>query len=203
MSNEKAMKRSRRVVLTTLTLAGVAAVGACSSAADWDEAPDGPAVNAFPYASVAECAASGEVPASECQAAYEEALASNDQTAPRFASQQLCEEQFGNGACQFRSDAGTSFWVPLMAGFVIAEALDEVGDAAKRRYRRAPLYRSRRDNNWYTGGAYSSPLSRSGSGYRVASSSVDRPVSSPRIRTSSAPVSRGGFGGRSRSSWGG
>ena len=193
---QRPMKRSRRVALTTLTAAGVAAVQACNSA-DWGEEPS---VDAQPFASVAECEQSGQVPASTCQQAYGEALANHEQSAPRFESQALCEEEFGTGRCQPRIAGSNSFWMPILAGFMIGRMMDRND---RYYYRYGPLYRSYRSGGWYSGGAYGGPLYHTGSGWRAGRSAFERPTSSPPIRSRSATSKRGGFGSRSRGGWGG
>jgi uncharacterized protein YgiB involved in biofilm formation len=190
------MKRSQRVVLTTLTAAGVVAVQACNSG-DWGEDPS---VEASPFASVAECQASGQVPAAQCQTAYQQALANHEQAAPRFESQPLCEEQFGTGQCQQRVAGGGSFWMPMLGGFMVGRMYDR-----QRRpyYSYGGLYRSRRDNSWYTGGTHGGRLYNTGSGWRAGASSFGRPTATPAVRSRSSVSRRGGFGGRSRGGWGG
>lgn len=195
METKRPMKRSQRVVLTTLTAAGVVAVQACGSA-DWSEEPS---VETMPFASVAECTAAGQVPASECQTAYSQALANHEQAAPRFESQSLCEEEFGAGQCQPRLAGNTSFWMPVLAGFMVGRMLDRDD---RHHYRYGGLYRSRRYNTWYTGGPNGGALHNTGSGWRAGASAFDRPVSSPPVRSRSSTASRGGFGSRSRSGGG-
>jgi uncharacterized protein YgiB involved in biofilm formation len=184
------MKRSKRVVLTTLTMAGAVTLQGCGG--------DEPSVDAFPYASVAECQSAGDVPASECQTAYTQAMANHEQAAPRFESQPLCEEQFGAGQCQQRAAGTGSVWMPLLAGFMVGRMLDQ----NRPYYRYGGLYRGRRDNMWYTGGANGGALQRSGSGWRAGNSGFDRPSTTPPVHTRSSIASRGGFGARARSGGG-
>lgn len=186
---KRPMKRSRAVVLTTLSAAGVAALSACGSDDD---------VDAFPYATVAECRSAGDVPASECDRAYQQALANHELSAPRFDSQSLCEEQFGNNGCQQGVTNGNSFWMPLLAGFMVGRMLDN----DRSYYRYSSLYRHR-NHGWYAGGSYGGPLYRSGGRYRSGMSAFDRPSHASPINTRSSIASRGGFGSRSRSSFGG
>jgi uncharacterized protein YgiB involved in biofilm formation len=191
------IKRSKRVVLTTLTMAGAATLQGCGSG-DWG---DEPSTEAFPYASVAECQSSGQVPASECQIAYNEAAANHAAAAPRFESQNLCEEQFGTGQCrqQVAGSGGTgSVWMPLLAGFMVGRMLDQ----NRPYYRYGGLYRSRRDNMWYTGGANGGALHNNGSGWRAGNSGFGRPSATPPVHTRSSIASRGGFGSRARSGGG-
>lgn len=192
-------KRSRSVTLTTLTAtAGTMTLAACG---------DDPMVEGQVFPTVAECVAAG-TPQGECQEAYNQALADNENDAPRFESQDLCEGEFGSGQCQQRaagSGGGGNFWVPLLAGFVIANAIDDVDFDRKKKRRYAPIYMSRANGNYYHGGSNYGPMTRSSSGrYGFAPDTLNRPVSAPRVQSRSDIASRGGFGGRasSRSSGG-
>lgn len=211
MTEARKSKRSRRVALTTLTAVGTAAtLSGCGEGNAWG---DGPTGEGQVFASVAECAASGAFSQQECQDAYSQAQADDANAAPRFQDQPTCEQEFGSGACQPRVDSTGSFWVPALAGFVIGgiagEVIDEIGDARRRRYRYAGLYRNRERDTWYTGGGAYAPLARgSGGRYNFSGAALNRPVSPPRTFSSSDVASRGGFGsraGRSSSggSWGG
>jgi len=198
-------KRSRVVVLTTLT---ALSLGACSEAPDeaqLSRSQFGEGVDAFSYQSVAECAADGKVPAAECERAQATALADNDKAAPRFEAQDQCEEQFGAGQCQQQTNGYNSYFSPLLTGFVIGRMLD-----GGSRYRHSGLYYDRRDRVYYTGGGgwiYRDPRT----GVSKVGNRALQPVAAPqRVQTRSSVVSRGGFGGRasmsasaSRGGWGG
>ncbi|HEX8400558.1 MAG TPA: DUF1190 domain-containing protein [Allosphingosinicella sp.] len=189
-------KRSRAVVLTTLTAFGAAAtLTACEGDIDesrLSEQQYGKAVTAFPYQSLAECKADDKVPDQECEAAERTAREQNELGAPRFESQALCEEEFGNNNCNRGNGGSGSFFTPLLTGFVIGQMLD-----GGSRYRYSPMYRSRRQDVYYTGGGGGGGwLYRSGGGYRVGSQALQPPVATPRVQTRSSVVSRGGFGGR-------
>ena len=198
MADIRITKRSRGVALTTLTAtAGTLTLAACG---------DDPMVEGQVFPTVAECVAAG-TPQGECQEAYNQALADNQNDAPRFESQPLCEEGFGPGQCQQRNEGGGSFWVPLLAGFVIANAIDDVDFDRKKKRKYAPVYFSRAGGHggYYYGGSNYGPMTRSSSGrYGFAPDTLNRPVSAPRVQSRSDIASRGGFGGRasSRSSGG-
>ena len=200
MADIHKMKRSRGVALTTLTAtAGTLTLTGCGG--------DDPMVEGQVFATVAECVAAG-TPQGECQNAYNQALADNGNDAPRFEARELCEGEFGPNQCQQRADGGNNFWVPLLGGFLIANALGgnmdiDIDRKKKRRY--APVYLSRANGNYYSGGSNYGPMSRSSSGrYGFSSATLDRPVSAPRVQSRADIASRGGFGGRasSRSSGG-
>jgi uncharacterized protein YgiB involved in biofilm formation len=192
-------KRSRTVVLTTLTAFGAAAtLTACEGDIDesrLSEQQYGKAVTAFPYQSLDECKLDDKVPDSECETAQRTALEQNQTGAPRFESLDLCEEEFGAGNCN-RGNGGGSFFTPLLTGFVIGQMLD-----GGSRYRYSPMYRSARQGVYYTGGGGGGGwLYRSGGGYRVGREALAPPVAAPRVQTRSSVVSRGGFGGRAATS---
>ena len=196
MAQIRKMKRSRAVALTTLTAAGTVTLTGCGG--------DDPMVEGQVFATVAECVAAG-TPEGECQNAYNQALADNQNDAPRFESRELCEEGFGGGQCQPRAEGGNNFWVPLLGGFLIANAIDDLDFDRKKKRRYAPVYLSRSSGNYYHGGSNYGPMSRSSSGrYGLGSAALDRPVSAPRVQSRADIASRGGFGGRasSRSSGG-
>lgn len=116
------LKRSRMLHLGSLMATASFTLAACGSPQQNAAAPQGDweASTEKAYASVEECQNSGEATAAECVAAFNEA----EKNAPKFASQAECEEGFGEGQCQQRTDAnGTSMFMPLLAGFVLGRLL--------------------------------------------------------------------------------
>ncbi|PZQ59563.1 MAG: cell surface protein [Sphingomonas taxi] len=190
--------------------AGLSAAGALAMLSGCDASPDdqqrfGPPTEVSAFKTVDECVASGAFAKVTCEDAAKAAAGEDGKAAPRFDSQNLCEDQFGSGQCLARNEGGQSFFVPLLTGFMIGRMLDGGGG-----YRYNGLYRSRRDNSWYTpSGAWLYNGGYGGRGYRyqVGSRAITTPVTTQRIQTRSSVVSRGGFGGRvsARSSggWGG
>lgn len=195
MTQIRKSKRSRTVALTTLTAAGTLALQGCGG--------DSFDAEGQVFSSVAECVSSG-LSQGDCQEAYAAAQRDDANTAPRFENRELCEGEFGQDQCQPRSAGGGSFWVPMLAGFVIANAIDDLDIDGRKRRRYAPLYRNRERDTWYYGGSNYGPMSRTGSGrYGFSRQALDRPMSAPRVQSRSDIASRGGFGGRARSSSGG
>jgi uncharacterized protein YgiB involved in biofilm formation len=201
MADMRKMKRSRTVALTTLTAtAGTLTLTGCGG---------DPVVEGQLFPNVAECVGSG-VAQSECQEAYNQAVADNENDAPRFESRELCEEGFGSGRCEQRfagSGGGGSVWVPLLAGFVIANVIDDIDFDRKKKRKYAPVYLSSAAGHggYYSGGSNYGPLSRTSNGrFGLAPDTLNRPVSAPRVQSRADVASRGGFGGRasSRSSGG-
>ena len=178
------MKRSKSLVITSL----MASAGVSLTACDIAES-GGKQVDALSYATVGECKAAGAIPAKECDTAYAQALADNDKVAPRWEDRQTCEEQFGQGQCEPRSNG--SFFTPLLTGFIVGQALNNLGGG----YRGAPMYRDR--NGDYYGGA-GGRISRDyvTGRTRVGSNAFDTAARPPvRVQSRSSVISRGGFGG--------
>ena len=185
------MKRSKSVVLTSVIAGASISVTAC------DVAPDnGTPVQAQSYASVAECKASGTIPAATCDQAYLEAAKADTQNAQRFDDRQTCEEQYGVAQCVPRNNG--SFFTPLLTGFIVGQMLNGGGG-----YRGAPMYRDRGGN--YYGGA-GQQISRNYVNGRttIGSNAFDSSARAPtRVQSRSSVISRGGFGGGGGRSYGG
>lgn len=75
------------------------------------------------FTSVEACAAETMNPAM-CRQAFESAQVQADATAPRYASREECEAEFGEGQCMTRQHAGGSFVGPMMAGFVLSQMMN-------------------------------------------------------------------------------
>ena len=189
--------------------AGLTAVGTAAMLGGCDPSPEemsrkqfGPPTEVAAFQSIGECVAAGDYTQEQCETAQRAATNDDNRTAPRFAEKDLCEDQFGAGSCQPRTDGGQSFFTPLLTGFLIGQLVNGGG------YRYGGLYRDPRDNRYYTGsGAWLYNGGYGGRGYRyqVGSQAINAPVTTSRIQTRSSVVSRGGFGGRSssRGGWGG
>jgi len=176
------MKRSRSIVLTTL----MAGTGVSLTACDAD---GGKPVDALSYTSVAECRAAGTIPAAQCETAYAQAQKANDANAPQFGDRQTCEEQYGVSQCVPRNNG--SFFTPLLTGFIVGQALNNLGGG----YRGAPMYRDRYGD--YYGGAGGRINRDYVTGRtRVGSDAFNPAARAPtRVQSRSAVISRGGFGG--------
>lgn len=187
------MKRSTVITLTVMAAAGGALAIYNTSVEQQAEANYYPSVDA--------CKADGKVDAADCQKAYDEAKAQNDQQAPHFGDQSECEARFGANACYRRDEGGSSFFVPFLTGFLVSNLVNQAtgGSGYWGRpggyYYSRPVYRSSRTGDIYTGSG--SRLSTV-SGSTVRAPSRDVYQAPPPSRTS--VVSRGGFGSRS-SSW--
>ena len=192
------MKRSRKLSLSLLGAAPVA-LTAC-----------GDGTKDLAYQTLDECIQDGKATAQACSTAYGEALRAHAARSPRFLDPNACEAEYGG--CQRYQEGGSSFWMPMMAGFLAGRwsahwgssgrpYVYNYGDWAPR-----PLYRSRDDwgrgtwSSWGGGRTYSPG---SDGGWGGGSRWGTTGGGSGRISTTT--LSRGGFGGTSmaRGGWGG
>lgn len=188
--------------------AGLTAIGSAAMLSGCDPSPEelsrkqfGAPTEVSAFNSVAECVAAGDFTQQQCSDAQRAASNDDNRAAPRFADKDVCEDQFGVGACNQTRDGGQSFFTPLLTGFLI-------GQLANGGYRYGGLYRDHRNDRNYTGsGAWLYNGGYGGRAYRyqVGSRAITQPVTTSRIQTRSSVVSRGGFGGRvsARGGWGG
>lgn len=186
------LKRSRTLQVTSLMATVSFSMAACGSPQRL--APAAEADPALAYTSVSECRAANDVADAECDAAYAEAQRQAAEKAPRYASQEECEGQWGPDQCRPLNTGGGSFFGPLATGFIIGQLLNGGG------YRGGgPLYRDwdGRYSNGY-GGGY---LARDYATGRTYANRNDVDVARkapPRAQSRTAVVSRGGFGGGGR-----
>lgn len=68
--------------------------------------------------SITECKLKFPEQASECEYAYENAVARSDAYGPSYHREQDCEEEFGYGQC----DRQGGFFTPFMAGYLLSSA---------------------------------------------------------------------------------
>jgi hypothetical protein len=129
-------------------MAGTAiSVSACDdpgTATQWGDPPAASReVDAKTYASLDDCKSSGDMTAVQCDAAYAQAQKDSAANAPKFGDQQSCEERYGVDQCVPRNNGGGgSFFTPLLTGFIVGQALNNMGG---RLLRRADVPRPQRD----------------------------------------------------------
>ncbi|MBC7138093.1 MAG: DUF1190 domain-containing protein [Defluviimonas sp.] len=181
-------KRSRRVTLTILGAAAFALAGCREETVD---------AAAFPDLAACKSAAAqgGEFSALDCEIAFREAQTLHAEAAPRYDSQQVCEEQHGEGNCgteaQATGSGGGSIFMPLIAGYLIGNML---GGARAGAAPAQPLYRTR-DGRFTNAAGTAAYASNSGRG-QLSASQFTRPAATagkPPM-TRATPASRGGFG---------
>lgn len=143
------------------------------------------------YTSVDSCASSmGDRGA--CQQAFDSAQSQAAQDAPRYANREECLAQHPEGDCQQQTRAGHSYFMPMMAGFLIGQMMRGPTPAG---LQSAPAFR---DN--HGGWLQPRPGTAGGSPYNARPSQALAPLAATPDRAPT--VQRGGFGGSSRSSAG-
>jgi uncharacterized protein YgiB involved in biofilm formation len=200
--SEPVSSRRKRSAAAGLTAAGaLAMLSGCDPSPSIEQAArerDGPPTEVSAFQSVPECVASGAFSQVQCEEAERTAANDDNRTAPRFADKETCEEQFGAAQCQPRREGSSSFFTPLLTGFMIGQLMNGGGG-----YRYQGLYRNGRDGNYYTGSGAALYRGNGGGRYQVGSRALTNPVTTQRIQTRSSVVSRGGFGGRASARGGG
>ncbi|MBK4216283.1 DUF1190 domain-containing protein [Paracoccus caeni] len=189
-------KRSRTVALTILGAASFAIAG-CR-----DEQ-----VEAQAYPDLAACQAAatdgGLITADQCQQAFTEAEQLHVESAPRYDSLAVCEEQHGAGNCgseqeQVSNGGSGSIFMPLLAGYLIGSML---GGAGRGMAASQPMYSN--GQGGYTNAARTSTFNSNSGRGAMSSQQFTRPTATagqPPMSRATA-TSRGGFGnsGGSRS----
>ncbi|MGB1239576.1 MAG: DUF1190 domain-containing protein [Pseudomonadales bacterium] len=209
------MKRTQKIDLSALRKAPrsfafkpiAVAVAAGTLAGCSDDSSD-----ARIYVNVEDCISTHPEQREACEVGYQQALQEAIKSGPKYRSMADCAADFGDDNCQelFVND-NQSIFMPLMAGYILGEIVDEAFD----RRRSAPLYTSysRRSP------AYRQWTSTSGVLYGSRSSKGTVKVTKDAFKPKPAvkrTISRGGFGSTiaaksnfggssksKRSSWGG
>ncbi|MDN5567350.1 MAG: DUF1190 domain-containing protein [Paracoccus sp. (in: a-proteobacteria)] len=190
-------KRSRTVALTILGAAAFTVAGCREEQVD---------AQAFPDMASCEAAAAqdGMFSVEECDKAFAEAEALHVESAPRYDSIQVCEEQHGAGNCgseeqQVSNGGSGSIFMPLLAGYLIGNMLGRSGGGMAASQ---PMYRNAQGG--FTNATGTTNFGSNAGRATMASQNFSRPAATagraPMTRATAG--SRGGFGG-SRSSFGG
>ena len=156
------------------------------------------------------CKDQDNISVAECEAAYRNALRkASQQEMPRFNNMAECQQYYGE--CR-RPDDGSSVIVPLMAGYIAAEMIDELGDAYESSYYRKNHYRSYKHRNYPPSNTvvinnYGSNRSTTSSGSSTVTEPKKtqiKPTVKPKV-IKTVTQSRSGFGStaKAKSSWGG
>ncbi|WP_378947173.1 DUF1190 domain-containing protein [Paracoccus sp. R86501] len=190
-------KRSRTVALTILGAAAFTVAGCREEQVD---------AQAFPDMASCEAAAAqdGLFSVEECDKAFAEAEALHVESAPRYDSLQVCEEQHGEGNCgseeqQVSSGGSGGIFMPLLAGYLIGNMLGRGGSGMAASQ---PMYRNAQGG--FTNATGTTNFGSNAGRATMGSQNFARPAATagraPMTRATAG--SRGGFGG-SRSSFGG
>ncbi|MCS4306472.1 uncharacterized protein YgiB involved in biofilm formation [Rheinheimera pacifica] len=200
MTTTKTFKRSKTARLIMMVPAAGMVLAGCG------EKP----VEVQVFNSPDECAAYYNPPA-ECKAAFDDAKALHPQVAPRYASRQECETDFGTGQCETapvlaanntvpaeqtqQSQQSSGFFMPMMMGFMAGQMLNRGGMASAPQQQTAaanrsavpnqPLYKSRDDRSTFRTATNTAVASQSGTTNIRPSAVQPKPAAMAR---------RGGFG---------
>lgn len=191
-------QRSRNVALTILGAASFAVAGCREDNAQVE-------AQAFPDLASCQAAAAdgGAFTDAQCRESFAEAETLHVESAPRYDSLAVCEEQHGEGNCgseeqQVGSGGSGSIFMPLLAGYLIGNMLGRVGGGMAASQ---PIYRQA--GGGYTNAARSASFSTNSGRGAVPAQNFTRPTTTRGVApmTRATATSRGGFGstGGSRS----
>lgn len=152
------------------------------------------------YMNADDCSSANPGKSEQCTTAYNKAKEEAVKTAPKYATREDCVAEFGEGQCQqapaqagvgttnAESQSSGSFWMPLMAGYMMGRMMG--GGAG---FQQQPLFSSKNPNS----PAYGKYTDASGKGYGAAqpgrTATVPKTAMAPKPATTST-VTRGGFG---------
>ncbi|MFN6976495.1 MAG: DUF1190 domain-containing protein [Gemmobacter sp.] len=183
-------KRSRTVALSIVGAAAFALAGCREEEVE---------ARAFPDLQSCRAAANvgGAFPAADCDLAFAAAQQLQIETAPRYDSLEVCEQQHGPGACGDERTAtggtgGTGIFMPLLAGYLIGNMMARGAGAAPAVQ---PLYRSA--DGRFTNATGSSTYGSNAGQARLAPGHFAKPpatIGKPPM-TATSVAARGGFGG--------
>lgn len=183
-------KRSRKVALVILGAAAFALAGCRDEEVDASAFPD--------LKSCTDAAtAGGAFSSQDCTTALAAAQQLQAETAPRYDSLEVCEEQHGVGACGDEAQVtGTSggggIFMPLLAGYLIGSMMSR-GVAATPAVQ--PLYKTS-DGRFTNATGSSTYQTNNGTGKLSATQFAKAPTTVGKApMTKATVVSRGGFGG--------
>ncbi|MFZ5655658.1 MAG: DUF1190 domain-containing protein [Pseudomonadota bacterium] len=181
------MKRSSKLHLALMASLPAALSGCDNPAITGEQNPDWQSAQVAQAA--VDCSTAELMQTDACRAQLEQLLA----TSARYGSQQDCEQ--ANGQCARIEDNGQSAWIGPVTGFVggylLAEALDEVGDAFERKRRYGGGYRG----GYRSGGTYPSTTGRGSYPATTAPPPPTRAITQSRSGFGSTASARSSFGG--------
>ena len=156
------------------------------------------------YQNADDCSAANPGKSAECTTAFNNALKEAERTAPKYANREDCIAEFGEGQCQqapaqagmaptgegqaqAQNQSSGSFWMPLMAGYMMGRMMGG-GMGAQQ-----PLFSSKNPAS----PAYGKYTDAGGKNYGAATPgrtmTVPKTAMAPKPATTST-VTRGGFG---------
>jgi uncharacterized protein YgiB involved in biofilm formation len=151
-----------------------------------------PKVDAAIFDSVQQCVNEPGMLREDCEKRYADAKSQHAAVAPKYASAQECQAEFGAGQCEqapYRSQSGGSIFMPLMMGYMMGSM---IGGRGGQRFGSAqPLYRTAKERNTYRTADSKKAGTKTGR-TQVARSAASRPT------FKSSTIKRGGFGSSGR-----
>ncbi len=152
------------------------------------------------YQNADDCSVAHPGKSAECTTVYNNALKEAERTAPKYDSREACIAEFGEGQCQqapaqaslggsgenqAQAQSSGSFWMPLMAGYMMGRMMSSGASQ--------PLFSSKNPAS----PAYGKYADASGKSYGAATPgrtmTVPKTAMAPKPATTST-VTRGGFG---------
>lgn len=191
-------KRSRRVSITIIGAAAFALAGCREEQVDAAAFPD-------LQSCLDEASRGGMFTSQDCETSFSQAETLHVESAPRYDSLEVCQEQHGEDACGTEASAtqggSGSIFMPLLAGYLIGNMLGgRAGMSAAQ-----PLYKT--SDGRYTNATRSSTFSNNRGSTKLNTSQFVRPATTigKTPMTSATATSRGGFGksGGARTGFGG
>lgn len=154
------------------------------------------------FQNVEECVQAAAGSKQECQQAYDDAIAAARESGPKYASLNDCQSEFGSNQCTKHSGSnGQSWFIPLMAGYMIGDIVGNIG--GYNRYQSAPLYTSYSHRSPFFG-QWSTVDGNTYGSVRDKQIRVNKQAFEPKPAVKKT-ISRGGFGSKvaAKSNWGG
>ncbi len=152
------------------------------------------------YQNADDCSSANPGKSEQCTTAFNNAKQEAEKTAPKYATREDCVAEFGEGQCQqapAQAGVGTSnaesqqsgsFWMPLMAGYMMGRMMGG-GFGGQQQ----PLFTSRAPNSPANGKFVDASGKSFGSATPGRTMNVPKTAMAPKPATTST-VTRGGFG---------
>lgn len=195
MSAENHQKRSKSINLSSMRKKHAVKPLALSVASVFLAACSDNREDAIVFTGLNDCIDQLPEMAQKCEIAYEQAIAEAARTAPKYDSRRDCEYEFGSDQCvPYRNENGNSWFMPLMAGYIIRDLLSPsyYPQPMFTSYSRHSPYRYR----WIGANGYDY------GDFRYRSFKVKKKYAPP--PAVNRTIKRGGFGSsvRAKSTWG-
>lgn len=150
------------------------------------------------YQNADDCSAANPSMSEQCTTAYNNALKEAEKTAPKYATREDCVAEFGEAQCTpapapaqagmaAESQQSGSFWMPLMAGYMMGRMMSGAG------YAQQPLFTSKSPTSPANGKFVDATGKNYGNATTGRTINVPKTALAPKPATTST-ITRGGFG---------